>query len=246
MNLRSRVLSFSLSILMATMLLGLGGCAKKVPSSSEFDTAIRTWIGEGSAKLRRVMGPPAAVERGDNGLRIFVFQNEVHQERSTALAGLAMLAGAKANTAKHLVVEARTRTCVIHFFVDGGGRIRKAALVQHDRTNIPKNDPCFNLIKRPDGSAVPVAAQGGIPGYDPKDFELVRTVEDPSNLSREQVRRIQKGLLRMGFDPKGVDGAMGGNTQRAIRQYQNAIGREVTGRLTKQQAEDLITLGSDS
>ncbi len=51
----------------------------------------------------------------------------------------------------------------------------------------------------------------------------------PHNL----VAKVQTKLLHLGYDPGIIDGKMGPNTRRAIKQFQRDIGRRQTGRITK-------------
>jgi peptidoglycan hydrolase-like protein with peptidoglycan-binding domain len=51
----------------------------------------------------------------------------------------------------------------------------------------------------------------------------------PHNL----VAKVQTELLQLGYDPGEIDGLIGPNTRRAIKQFQRDIGRRQTGRITK-------------
>jgi hypothetical protein len=50
-------------------------------------------------------------------------------------------------------------------------------------------------------------------------------------MDREQVKRIQEALKDKGYDPGEIDGAMGPRTSAALREFQQAEGLRVTGRL---------------
>jgi peptidoglycan hydrolase-like protein with peptidoglycan-binding domain len=50
-----------------------------------------------------------------------------------------------------------------------------------------------------------------------------------SNLSQEQVRRVQQRLVEFGHDPGTVDGIMGERTRDALRSFQQSRGIEPTG-----------------
>lgn len=51
-------------------------------------------------------------------------------------------------------------------------------------------------------------------------------------LDRDDRRAVQSALTLLGYDTYGVDGVFGGNTRRALRNYQQARGQSVTGYLT--------------
>ncbi len=55
---------------------------------------------------------------------------------------------------------------------------------------------------------------------------LKRTVP---NMQGDDVRAVQTALLAAGFDPKGIDGLYGKNTEKAVKAYQKAHGLEVDG-----------------
>ncbi|MBU1212706.1 MAG: hypothetical protein KJ587_15750 [Alphaproteobacteria bacterium] len=54
------------------------------------------------------------------------------------------------------------------------------------------------------------------------------------------VQSIQRALLEVGFDPKGVDGVLGGNSRSAIRDFQASIGAARTGTLSLGQQDELF------
>jgi peptidoglycan hydrolase-like protein with peptidoglycan-binding domain len=55
----------------------------------------------------------------------------------------------------------------------------------------------------------------------------------PSSTSprRDLVRQVQERLQTVGFNPGTIDGAMGSQTQQALRWFQNAQGLRATGDL---------------
>ena len=60
--------------------------------------------------------------------------------------------------------------------------------------------------------------------------DLVRTLKKTSPRMRgDDVRAVQTALLGSGFDPKGIDGVYGPNTQKAVIAYQKANGLEADG-----------------
>ncbi len=63
------------------------------------------------------------------------------------------------------------------------------------------------------------------------------------SLTREQRIQVQKGLAELGFDAGPADGIFGARTRSAIWDWQTAKGLEVTGYLTREQADALGALG---
>jgi hypothetical protein len=49
------------------------------------------------------------------------------------------------------------------------------------------------------------------------------------NMQGDDVRTVQTALLAAGFDPKGIDGLYGKNTEKAVKAYQKAKGLKVDG-----------------
>ena len=62
-----------------------------------------------------------------------------------------------------------------------------------------------------------------------------RIGEDALGLNRDQRRAIQRQLLLLGIDPKGVDGAFGPGSRAAIKNWQERNAERVTGFLTRDQ-----------
>lgn len=67
-----------------------------------------------------------------------------------------------------------------------------------------------------------------------------RRRKDGKSHSSNVIRAVQAELVAQGYDPKGVDGKMGGNTSAAIQKYQQDFGLNVTGQIND---ELLISLG---
>src|ERR1051325_11387720 len=57
--------------------------------------------------------------------------------------------------------------------------------------------------------------------------------------SGSQVRQIQQALLQRGFDPQGIDGSFGTNTDSAVRAFQRASHLQVDGRVGTQTLQAL-------
>ena len=58
------------------------------------------------------------------------------------------------------------------------------------------------------------------------------------------MRRIQLALQRLGYYKDKVDGVVGQDTLAAIRRFQHELRTDMTGRLTKAQADRLLAAGS--
>ena len=57
------------------------------------------------------------------------------------------------------------------------------------------------------------------------------------------MRRVQLALQKLGYYAGKVDGVIGSDTLAASRRFQHELGAEMTGRLTKDQAERLLAMG---
>jgi|GEM_PF-2023187 len=60
-------------------------------------------------------------------------------------------------------------------------------------------------------------------------------------LGREQRRRVQEALTRMGFYGGRIDGVFGVGVRTAIRRYQDVLGTDETGFLTREEMDRLLT-----
>ncbi len=58
--------------------------------------------------------------------------------------------------------------------------------------------------------------------------------ERPVRVDRATIREIQAKLTTMGFDTKGIDGKMGGQTTVAIKDFQKFAGMKIDGKVTKE------------
>lgn len=73
-------------------------------------------------------------------------------------------------------------------------------------------------------------AQRRAAAYAPSSYRAApRRAAPVASASSTTVVETQKALVRLGFDPGPIDGAMGASTRRAIRTYQQAQGLPVTG-----------------
>lgn len=85
------------------------------------------------------------------------------------------------------------------------------------------------------------------PVIDKLAMRLSATAPPVEQLRLERSERvlIQRGLLRLGFDPGPADGVFGEKTREAIRLWQSSTGDEATGLLTGGQAKKLIAEGTE-
>lgn len=70
----------------------------------------------------------------------------------------------------------------------------------------------------------------GVPGV---------TEENPSDLTSDEVRKVQHALVAKGYDPGRSNGAMTNDTRAAIREFQKDNGLVITGSLDSKTAERL-------
>jgi peptidoglycan hydrolase-like protein with peptidoglycan-binding domain len=60
------------------------------------------------------------------------------------------------------------------------------------------------------------------------------------------VREVQEQLKTAGFDPGPIDGVMGPQTQKALKEFQKSKGLEETGRVDQETRQALLSGGSGS
>jgi peptidoglycan hydrolase-like protein with peptidoglycan-binding domain len=93
-----------------------------------------------------------------------------------------------------------------------------------------------DLIARQAGAAGAVGASGTIAADDPVEERLL-------SLTSEERREVQRRLTSLGYNTRGVDGAFGANTRRALAEWQGDQGLRESGYLT---ADQLRTLRRES
>ncbi len=93
----------------------------------------------------------------------------------------------------------------------------------------------------PDGDAETQLAALPAEPEAPAQSEDPESVEAKLNLSRPERRLVQESLSALGFDTRGVDGALGRNSRRAIMAWQEQSGFEPTGYLTASQHGVLLS-----
>ncbi len=70
-----------------------------------------------------------------------------------------------------------------------------------------------------------------------------RPAAGPVMLGALEMRQAQLALQRLGYYAGKVDGVAGPDTLAAIRRYQHELRAEMTGRLTREQADKLLAIG---
>jgi hypothetical protein len=73
--------------------------------------------------------------------------------------------------------------------------------------------------------------------------DVARPSGDAVNFSPADYRRIQLALQRLGYYAGKVDGVVGSDTMAAIRRFQHELRGDMTGQLTRDQAERLLKDG---
>ena len=102
------------------------------------------------------------------------------------------------------------------------GRFRELAVEEVSRLRKLSN-PDEN-VAQPLGSDSADVSEETHPKISPDDLEPVS--------DKPQIRAAQQKLYDLNYDPGPIDGALGPRTSDALRDYQEAVGLEVTGELT--------------
>lgn len=92
--------------------------------------------------------------------------------------------------------------------------------------------PQISLISRQAGVQVPPAPESTYGADDPVEERLLY-------LTYNERREVQRMLTRLGYNTRGVDGAFGGNTRRALAAWQRDEGLRASGYLTADQLRAL-------
>jgi peptidoglycan hydrolase-like protein with peptidoglycan-binding domain len=93
-----------------------------------------------------------------------------------------------------------------------------------------------------EGAVIGAAAGGLLGGFtDEETINLGDPIwaEDDKPANGSAVSRVQSGLLRLGYNPGPVDGAMGSQTETAIRNYQRDYNLLDDGRPTAELARHI-------
>jgi hypothetical protein len=97
-----------------------------------------------------------------------------------------------------------------------------------------KGNPCPSGQVLEGGTCTPARVQGNQSSQrrmDQSMEKMDRQVGAERGVDRQQVKSVQEALKDKGYDPGMIDGAMGPKTSAALREFQQAEGLRVTGRL---------------
>lgn len=94
-------------------------------------------------------------------------------------------------------------------------------------------NPCPPGQAKEGGTCAPARVQGdqSSPRMDRSMEKVDRQVGAEPGNNKQQVKAMQEALKEKGYDPGSIDGAMGPRTTAALREFQQAEGLRVTGRL---------------
>ena len=86
------------------------------------------------------------------------------------------------------------------------------------------------VVALPEGQCIgSCEVRGGAPATS------LPTTQSRAEIERsDEVRQLQEQLLLRGYSPGPIDGALGGQTRAALRDYQKTEGMPITGDLTDQ------------
>jgi len=96
-----------------------------------------------------------------------------------------------------------------------------------------------------EGDGVQTASSGEIVSDVTSAEDITRTpglmVKPKIRPKSIEVKAVQSALTKLGYNPNGVDGVIGGGTQRAIRKFQKQNGLPVTGEMTKETQSAILS-----
>ena len=95
-------------------------------------------------------------------------------------------------------------------------------------------NPCPPGQTKEGGTCAPARVQGDQPSQPRmgRSMEKMdRQVGAEPGKNKQQVKMMQEALKEKGYNPGAIDGAMGPRTTAALREFQQAEGLRVTGRL---------------
>ena len=97
------------------------------------------------------------------------------------------------------------------------------------KSTAPQADMTKGTAPQADSSSKSPATTGATAAETKSDATMKSQQPKASVQSGEQVKAVQQALKDKGFDPGEVDGAMGPQTQAALRDYQTKEGLKATG-----------------
>jgi peptidoglycan hydrolase-like protein with peptidoglycan-binding domain len=110
-------------------------------------------------------------------------------------------------------------------------------------TPTPTPTPTPEPTLTPTVTATPTPTPGSqsAPLPAPPSPAKTTAMPDEVGMSRADRVRVQEMLLRLGYYKGDADGIFGPLTREAIRRFQSAIGAEMTGHLTAEEASRLVS-----
>src|SRR5271165_4053812 len=106
-------------------------------------------------------------------------------------------------------------------------------------TKRPTPEPTLTPTTTPTPAATPAGPLTPPPAS--PSASPMTTMPDEARMSRADRLRVQDTLLRLGYYKGNADGIFGPLTRAAIRRFQHDIGAEMTGRLTAEEANRLVS-----
>ena len=225
-------------------------------ASVTFDTQVGGGVGAGSVGVVRALlkggaSPDATDSEGKTPLLLLVGD----PGESPAMASALLRAGADPNR------KDRGGSTLLHLAIENEGQAGEVGALLAGGA-----DPCIPNAQR----YIPIHVARG-EGYESIEEQLARAgghdwqcderalaeaqqkLEEEANakeaglgLDRTTRRRIQQGLAAQGFDPGPADGVFGPRTRAAIRGWQEAGGKAVTGHLDEASAQALAAAGGET
>jgi Putative peptidoglycan binding domain len=108
-------------------------------------------------------------------------------------------------------------------------------------TQTPTPTPEPTLTPTATATPTPTPGSQSAPLPAPPSPAKTTAMPDEAGMSRADRVRVQEMLLRLGYYKGDADGIFGPLTREAIRRFQSAIGAEMTGHLTAEEASRLVS-----
>jgi hypothetical protein len=117
------------------------------------------------------------------------------------------------------------------------------AVVKGLRAKLPNSAQRSAVLYDPADAGGPAVAAASPGAAAAGGSEAPRATADAAGFSPADYRRIQLALQRLGYYAGKVDGVVGSDTMAAIRRFQHEMRADMTGQLSKEQAERLLKDG---